>query len=63
MSQLKLYQSTKEPKATDTRCPKQFKCDGTLHTVTSRLEEALGRLRLECSDCHRQWSIKIFEVS
>jgi hypothetical protein len=58
---MKLYQSSKEPKATDTHCPKQFNCNGTLHAITSRLEEFLGILRLQCSDCRRQWSIKIFQ--
>jgi hypothetical protein len=58
---LKLYQSKKEPKATDTVCPEQYKCNGTLVSVfISRLEEFCGIKRLECDTCHRQWAIKIF---
>lgn len=56
---LRFGQSTNEPKATDIRCPKKNKCEGTLHNVASRLEEALGNVRLRCDTCGRAWAVKV----
>ena len=34
-------------------------CDGTLFNVTSRLEEALGRIVVKCDKCDKRWSMKV----
>lgn len=52
-------QSSKEPKAADTRCPKQFKCPGWLANVTSRIQEVLGFIHLRCDTCQREWAVRV----
>lgn len=57
----RVVQSSKEPRATDTRCPKKFNCRGALVNVTHSMAERLGHIILKCDKCGLSWSISVVE--